>query len=105
MNITDSLAKNVNANSSKNYDIFIKLVQENTVLILMHGKLNLISISIKRINGFQGVFSVQQRLKIYLISMWARRNFRRGGWASPEKAPYMEKKSPKRPPYGEKGSS
>ena len=35
--------------------------------------------------------------------MGARRNFRRGGGASPKKAPTIVKQVAKRPPHGEKG--
>ena len=54
MNITDSLNNNVNANPSKNYDTFIKLLQD--AKDYLYGKLSLININIRRINGLQGVF-------------------------------------------------
>ena len=59
MNITASLNNNVNADPSKNYDTFLKLLQDAKDKHLPHGKLSLININIRRINGLQGVFCSQ----------------------------------------------
>ena len=59
MNITASLNNNVNADPCKNYDTFLKLLQDAKDKHLPYGKLSLIIINIRRINGLQGVFCRQ----------------------------------------------
>ena len=51
MNITDSLNNNINADPSKNYDTFLKLLQDAKKNTYLYGELSLININIRRING------------------------------------------------------